>query len=137
MISTISQLQGMRAAQQAAEMQRDIEVAARNGTAEKFGPTVSLNVLGIFILRRIEEVASGTEFEWLAVNFRAFDDLGIPREVVRGILREMAGRGLVAYERGLFDEDGQVAGSGYRILPKGREVVREWPLRGWLDDPAT
>jgi hypothetical protein len=134
MTDFLSQMQGMRAAEKAAEMRRDIEVAARNVTAEKFGPTVSLNVLGIFILRRIEDISNGSEFEWLAVNFRAFDDLGIPREVVRGILREMAGRGLVAHERGLFDEDGRVAGAGYRILPKGREVVRKWPLMGWLDD---
>jgi hypothetical protein len=134
MSNFLSQMQGMRAAEKAAEMRRDIEVAARNGTAERFGARVSLNVLGIFILRRIEEVASGTEFEWLAVNFRAFDELGFPREVVRGILKTMADRDLVAYERGLWDEDGKPAGSGYRILPKGREVVREWPLRGWLDE---
>jgi hypothetical protein len=134
MISTISQMQSRRAVEQAAKHRRALEIAARNNQAALAGPAVSLSVLGVSVLRQIEEVCRDTEFEWLAINFRAFDDLGIPREILRGILKTMAERGLVAYERGLWTEDGEPAGSGYRILPKGREALREWPERGPFDD---
>lgn len=114
-------------------MTRGFTSEDRNRTAEALGGQASLNVLGIFILRRLDEVSHGSEFEWVACNFHAFEGLGMPREVVRGILRAMAEKGLVACERGLWDEEGRPAGSGYRILAKGREIVREWPERGWLD----
>lgn len=122
------------AADEAADLRRDLEIAARNGTAERFGAKVSIDVLGIFVLRKLDEVSRRhTEFDWMACNFRTFEDMGIPRPIVRGILQELRNRGFVAFERGLWDEDGQPAGSGYRILDKGREVLEAWPARGWLD----
>lgn len=42
---------------------------------------------------------------------------------VRRSVRALARKGLAAYERGLFDEDGQVAGSGYRATKAGKELV--------------
>ncbi len=38
---------------------------------------------------------------------------------VRRSVRSLARKGLAAYERGLFDDDGKVAGSGYRATLEG------------------
>jgi len=39
-------------------------------------------------------------------------------------VRALARKGLAVYERGLFDEDGMVAGSGYRASFEGTLLVR-------------
>jgi hypothetical protein len=51
--------------------------------------------------------------------------LGISREMTRATLLELRDEGLVTYERGLFTEDGEVAGSGYGITMAGRALYRE------------
>jgi len=38
---------------------------------------------------------------------------------VRRAVRSLARKGLAQFERGLFDDDGQVAGSGYRCTLEG------------------
>lgn len=42
---------------------------------------------------------------------------------VRRCVRSLARKGLAQYERGLFDEDGRVAGSGYCCTAEGREYL--------------
>ena len=44
----------------------------------------------------------------------------IPPEVCRAILRGLVDQGMAEYGRGLFSDDGQVAGSGYRLTSKGK-----------------
>lgn len=41
---------------------------------------------------------------------------------VRRACRSLARKGLAAYERGLFDEDGKVAGSGYYCTKAGSDI---------------
>lgn len=45
----------------------------------------------------------------------------IPREVCRGVLRGLVDQGMAEYSKGLFSEDGHVAGSGYRLTSKGKK----------------
>lgn len=59
---------------------------------------------------------------------RYFDSIaletGLARAEVRRAARSLARKGLAAYERGLFDDGGRVAGSGYRCTLVGRSHVR-------------
>lgn len=52
-------------------------------------------------------------------HLAAFETELIPREIARAILRDLTDRGLCHFRRGLFDEDGVVAGAGYGITLKG------------------
>lgn len=46
--------------------------------------------------------------------------------LVRKAVRSLARKGLAEYMRGLFDQDGMVAGSGYSCTAAGAEVVKEF-----------
>ena len=52
------------------------------------------------------------------------EDTGLPKDVTAAILRDMRDNGLVVYRRGLFTEDGEVAGSGYAITHVGTEHLK-------------
>ncbi len=49
-------------------------------------------------------------------------ETGIEYRLVRIACRSMARKGLTEYTGPLFDDDGRVAGSGYRATPQGIEV---------------
>jgi predicted transcriptional regulator len=48
---------------------------------------------------------------------------GLDIKHVRRTVRSLARKGLAEYGRGLWTEDGQVAGSGYCITDAGREAL--------------
>ena len=50
---------------------------------------------------------------------------GLPLKIVRRIVRSLARKGLAEYNRGLFNDDGQVAGSGYGCTRAGYEYAKE------------
>jgi hypothetical protein len=50
-------------------------------------------------------------------------ETGLDRRTVRLTCRRMARKGYTAYHRGLFNDDGEVAGSGYAITSKGRDYL--------------
>lgn len=52
-------------------------------------------------------------------------ETGIPAHIVPGLLRHMTDKGLCRFQRGLFSEDGEVAGSGYGLTAKGYQLARE------------
>jgi hypothetical protein len=47
------------------------------------------------------------------------DDAGVDVEAARFACRRLRDKGLAIYRRGLFTEDGEVAGSGYALTPAG------------------
>ncbi|MCA2014408.1 hypothetical protein LCM17_23155 [Cereibacter sphaeroides] len=49
----------------------------------------------------------------------------IPREICRGLVAELRSEGLVTYRKGLLTEDGEVAGAGYTLTPKGEGFLEE------------
>lgn len=61
--------------------------------------------------------------DWCLALGRLTADTDIPREICRGILAELRGDGLVAYRRGLLTDDGEVAGAGYTLTPKGEALI--------------
>ena len=46
-------------------------------------------------------------------------DAGVDKEAARFACRRLRDKGLAIYGRGLFTEDGMVAGSGYALTPEG------------------
>ena len=55
-------------------------------------------------------------------------DTGLEEKQVKRAVRSLARKGLAEYVRGLFDEDGFVAGSGYRATELGRKLGDELKL---------
>jgi len=55
--------------------------------------------------------------------FRAFTSTKLKISQVRRAVRSLARKGYAEYVRGLFDDDGMVAGSGYCITKKGHEFL--------------
>lgn len=64
------------------------------------------------------------EFGGSCWYIRAFTNEWITRDIARAILRGLTDRGFCVYERGLFNEDGRIAGSGYGITSKGVEYYK-------------
>lgn len=62
-------------------------------------------------------------------SYMAFDGLsretGIERRVVRLVVRRMARKGWTQYGRGLWTDDGEMAGSGYCITDAGRAALTQ------------
>lgn len=52
-------------------------------------------------------------------------DCGLEYSQVRRAVRSLARKGLAEYHRGLFNDDGMVAGSGYCASKKGAEMIPE------------
>lgn len=60
---------------------------------------------------------------------------GMEQRLVRIAVRALARKGLAEYVRGLFNEEGSVAGSGYRATTAGWELARKDPeFKGDTDD---
>ena len=58
-----------------------------------------------------------------AFGFRSFTNDWVTTDMVRAICRSLTDRGFCVYRRGLFTEDGEVAGSGYGITEKGLKYL--------------
>jgi hypothetical protein len=79
---------------------------------------IELELLGIMTENTPQEYLFGYYFP-----FKYFERLtGYDREIIRGFLRSMHGRGLVQYGMG-FNEDGEVAGGGYTPVAATRRCL--------------
>lgn len=72
------------------------------------------------VLRALAEDYHG-EVDWQALHFvTIMRRAGMAsRSRVRALVRGLAQKGLARYERGLFTEDGETAGAGYRCTAEG------------------
>jgi len=50
---------------------------------------------------------------------------GLSREEVRKAAKTLRAKGLVLHQRGLFDDEGKTAGSGYAATKEGYELAEE------------
>ena len=66
------------------------------------------------------------EADCVFMNYIA-EQTGLSYREVRLAVRALARKGLTEYVRGLFDEDGFVAGSGYRATFEGWKAVKDDP----------
>lgn len=53
----------------------------------------------------------------------------INREIIRAILIDLRKDGLATYAKGLWTDDGELAGSGYAITPEGRDYLRAYEIK--------
>ncbi len=67
----------------------------------------------------------------ICYTFRSLESTGIPREILRGLLRSLTDDGYCYYMRGLWTEGGEPAGAGYGLTRKGVERAEDI-LRGSL-----
>lgn len=58
-------------------------------------------------------------FPWYFYRIRA---VGLPDEASRAVLRTLRNMGFMRYERGLWNEDGTMAGAGYGLTERGYEA---------------
>lgn len=75
--------------------------------------------------RKVLTVLSDYEMEGQCLYFRSIAlEVNMDWRKVRRVVRALARKGLAEYHRGLFDDDGRVAGSGYCISKAGRTAIR-------------
>lgn len=63
--------------------------------------------------------------DWVAMHLSALVTERFTRDMARAVCRCLRERGLAEFHRGLWTDDGEPAGAGYAITPKGREVLAE------------
>ena len=61
--------------------------------------------------------------DWYAYGLSCFTNEWINKDMAGAICRDLRNRGYVTFERGLFNEDGEVAGSGYAITKAGKKYL--------------
>lgn len=77
----------------------------------------------IIVLGVLEEIRR--EYDSFYLGFDAImQRSGLDRETVRLACRSLAKQGLAEYRRGLWTEDGEMAGSGYGCTRKGADLVK-------------
>jgi hypothetical protein len=73
------------------------------------------------------------DLEWRAWYFRGLvADTKLNLSQVRRACRSLAKKGLAKFERGLFNEDGETAGSGYRATRLGAALMNPCDICGDL-----
>ena len=67
----------------------------------------------------------------LAYRYKYFENkTGENRDRIKKIMDELRRIGMVELVRGLFDDDGQLAGSGFSLTRK----ATDWSIREWLSE---
>ena len=76
----------------------------------------------------LEYLASEYE-EGMAYYFTSIEEgTKLDRKTVRRSCRSLTRKGLAQFVRGLFDDDGKVAGSGYSVTLQGAKLVNHCDL---------
>lgn len=80
----------------------------------------------------LEQLAEGySPDEWSAYYFRGIvAATKMELKEVRRACRSLAKKGLAQYERGLFNQDGEAAGSGYRATEEGAALITPCDICG-------
>ena len=74
----------------------------------------------------------------LCLHFKTImDATGLDRKMVRFQVRALARKGLAEYFRGLFTEDGEVAGAGYCITKEGMKTIETLMLQLDINQKAS
>lgn len=83
--------------------------------------TAAIGTLRYAILVALRDYGGAGE---LALTLKGLSEYtGLPRETLRGIVADLRADGLTIYVRGLWGDDGQPAGAGYSITPKGMASI--------------
>lgn len=66
-------------------------------------------VLGVFL------DAYHNAYDYCYIGYRSFEDTGLTKKQIKPIIKKLLDDGIVDFQKGLFNEDGEVAGSGWGI----------------------
>ncbi|MBR9766471.1 MAG: hypothetical protein GYB53_23880 [Rhodobacteraceae bacterium] len=77
------------------------------------------------VLQYMHDNSGGRGYGFFAFHLRCFVNDWITKDMARAICRSLTDRGYARYERGLWNEDGETAGAGYRITEAGREYLAQ------------
>lgn len=83
----------------------------------------AMKTLDWAVLQHMDEMTPGG-YDFWAFPLNAFVDENITKDMAGAICRNLRNRGFVTFERGLFDDEGRPAGSGYAITKAGREYLQ-------------
>lgn len=88
----------------------------------KHTPGPKINPKERLVLDYIGE--TGGDLDWCAYSFAPImKNTGLTRPEVRRACRSLARKGLTAFERALWTEDGEMVGAGYRATAAGRALA--------------
>ena len=107
---------------------------ARELTAAEVSRLAARHSAQAIHLSRLERLAlkglDGSSFDWGYFPFKRIARKGLPLPQVRRAVRALARKGVAVYGRGLFTEDGEVAGAGYALTLVGLEALEIEKARG-------
>lgn len=76
--------------------------------------------------RVLDALAAAWRLDFGYVNFAYLSaETGLDRKVVRRSVRALARKGLADYQRGLYTDDGEMAGAGYAATEAGVARAKE------------
>lgn len=75
--------------------------------------------LEVAVLRELASAKTFGRFDTYSTLSRVTSPRLITRDIAGALLRDLTNRGLARFQSGLWTEDGEPAGSGYGITPKG------------------
>lgn len=105
-------------------MSKTIEASPNGPAGDIIRAVRSLSSEQKVVLKALAEVFSPYE----GFTYRGFKSLSertmIRKARVRVVTRQLARKGLAEYAKGLFNEDGQVAGAGYSVTALGNVVAQ-------------
>ena len=103
---------------------REVTIDHKTKTMDATYPSVIKFLDGHIIQRMAEMYGSFGPIEtcW---HIRCFVNEWITYDIARATLRSLTDRGYCRYSKGLFTEDGEVAGAGYGLTEKGLKYYDE------------
>lgn len=88
---------------------------------------ININANERAVLTALDEATSGQD---MCVSFSYLADEGRTIKDVRRACRALRRKGLAEFHRGLMNDDGEVAGSGYCISPAGEAFLNPCDICG-------
>nr|WP_319498052.1 hypothetical protein [uncultured Cohaesibacter sp.] len=79
------------------------------------------------VLRLLADAYKANQ-DFCYLTLKALETPEINCEIIRAILIDLRKDGLATYAKGLWTDDGELAGSGYAITPDGRDYLRALEL---------
>ena len=85
----------------------------------------SIATIEMSVLKILNGYSEHSDYGQAWYTWKIAEDTGLTKEYARCALISLRNRGLVIWQRGLFSEDGQTAGSGYAISNQGQEYLAD------------
>ena len=85
----------------------------------------SIATIEMSVLKTLNEYSEDSDYGQAWYTWKIAEDTGLTKEYARVALLSLRNRGLVIWQRGLFNDDGMTAGSGYAITNQGQKYLAD------------